>query len=201
MYRADVIPRSISIWTFQNVGSCWTHPQVNTKPNTPSCKLIHSSLKTQRHDEQHHRYRDERDARLHSHTDYLHLFTGVFFTLLQRGGYGAKTADKFCLAVQCSLTHRHTHTVWPGVPCLTEWRSVQNNQETPEEFRQNGRSEPLATVEDTAGTAPVATPVFLLYILVCSLFFIHTYAYLPSLGSSSVGSHSFQILYGTLFPI
>eukprot|EP00063_Salmo_salar_P044267 XP_014019102.1 PREDICTED: splicing factor, arginine/serine-rich 15-like [Salmo salar] len=40
-----------------------------------------------------------------------------------------------------------------------EWRSVQNNQETPEEFRQNGRSEPLATVEDTAGTAPVATPV------------------------------------------
>ncbi|XP_055792782.1 SR-related and CTD-associated factor 4 isoform X2 [Salvelinus fontinalis] len=40
-----------------------------------------------------------------------------------------------------------------------EWRSVQSNQDTPEEFRQNGRSEPLATLEDTAGTAPVATPV------------------------------------------
>uniref|UniRef100_A0A4W5Q9N6 SR-related CTD-associated factor 4a n=1 Tax=Hucho hucho TaxID=62062 RepID=A0A4W5Q9N6_9TELE len=36
-----------------------------------------------------------------------------------------------------------------------EWRSVQNNQETQEELSQNGRSEPLATVEDT----PVAAPV------------------------------------------
>ncbi|XP_041707391.2 SR-related and CTD-associated factor 4 [Coregonus clupeaformis] len=40
-----------------------------------------------------------------------------------------------------------------------EWRDVRNNLETPEEFRQNGRSEPLAMMEDTAVTPPVGAPV------------------------------------------